>query len=230
VLKIFLVRHGEVEGNSGPRPTFAGWADKPLTPRGVEQAEAVAARLASENIRLVWSSDLQRARITAETIAARHGLSVYTDAALREVSYGAWENLGHEEIHRDWAEHWARRLADPLGVAPPDGENYQTLWARLEPAWSAFLDEAETQASARPVAGTRNSTVPAAVLVAHNGPLRLLLCHMLGIPVSNYRRLKTSNCGLSTLEIETKNGKRAIVVACINETAHLRALDASASG
>lgn len=217
MFQVFLVRHGEVEGNSGPHPTFAGWADKPLTPRGVAQADAVAERLAREQIGLVWSSDLQRARLTAEAIADRHGVPVRASRELREVHYGAWESLGHDEIHRDWAELWAQRMADPLGVAPPGGENYEALWARLEPAWNEFLSAAENQQA------MYGSKPPAsAVLVAHNGPLRLLLCHLLGIPVANYRRLKTSNCGLSTLEIETKGGARATIVAGVNETAHLR--------
>lgn len=221
MFQVFLVRHGEVEGNSGPAPTFAGWADKPLTPRGMAQAGAIAERLAGENIGLVWSSDLQRARNTAEAIAARHGLEVNVVEALREVYYGAWESVGHAEILRDWAELWAQRVADPLGVAPPGGENYNALWARLEPAWNEFLDAAKNQCAAE----ESNKTATGAVLVAHNGPLRLLLCHLLGIPVANYRRLKTSNCGLSVLEInEAPDGTRSVVVAGVNETAHLRAI------
>lgn len=216
MFQVFLVRHGEVEGNSGPHPTFAGWADKPLTPRGRLQAQAIGARLAMENVGLVWSSDLQRARRTGEAIADAHGVPVNAMQALREVHYGAWENLGHEEIHRDWAEHWARRLADPLGVAPPGGENYETLWARLEPAWQAFLDATAA------LQGSSNAGGPAGVLVAHNGPVRLILCHLLGIPVANYRRLKTSNCGLTTIEIEMRDGTRTATVAGVNETAHLR--------
>ena len=222
MFQVFLVRHGEVEGNSGPRPTFAGWTDKALTPRGEAQARAVGERLARENIGLVWSSDLQRARKTGEAIAAHHGLEVDTKSALREVNYGAWESLGHEEIHRDWAEHWARRLADPLGVAPPGGENYDALWARREPAWHAFLEATAEVQSTSTVLESPSGAAPAGVLVAHNGPLRLILCHLLGIPVANYRRLKTSNCGLTTIEIETSGGARASVVACVNETAHLR--------
>jgi broad specificity phosphatase PhoE len=217
VFQVILVRHGEVEGNSGPRPTFAGWTDKPLTSHGEAQARSVGERLAGERISLVWSSDLQRAHRTAQEIAAPHGLEVQAMPALREVNYGAWESLGHEEIHRDWAEHWAKRLADPLGVAPPEGENYAALWARLEPAWHEFLREAD---SATQQVRSDSTVLPSAVLVAHNGPLRLLLCHILGIPVENYRRLQTSNCGISRLKID-KPDAREIVVTCVNDTSHL---------
>jgi broad specificity phosphatase PhoE len=94
------VRHGEVEGNSGERRTFAGWNDLALTPRGEQQARATAKRLERENVRAVYASDLQRARRTAETIAQPHGLPVQTDAALREVHYGTWAGLGEADVVR----------------------------------------------------------------------------------------------------------------------------------
>ena len=217
VFEVILVRHGEVAGNSGPQPTLAGWADKPLTERGVLQAHAVAARLKDENIGAVWSSDLERARITAETIAAAHGLEIHATTKLRESNYGLWEGLGYAEIERDWAELWARRLKNPHAVAPPEGENLAQLWARLEPAWEKFLNAAEAST-------VEFDRTPSAVLVAHNGPLRVLLCHILGIPVENYRRLQTSNCGISRVRVkaEGEREKRSFVVTCINDTAHLR--------
>ncbi|HEY0073357.1 MAG TPA: histidine phosphatase family protein, partial [Abditibacteriaceae bacterium] len=63
--QIFLVRHGEVEGNYGPKRTFAGWGDKPLTEKGLRQAQAVAERLAHEPLTAVYTSDLKRALHTA---------------------------------------------------------------------------------------------------------------------------------------------------------------------
>ena len=221
VFEVILVRHGEVAGNSGPNPKLAGWADKPLTARGVLQAQCVTARLKDKNIGAIWSSDLQRARITAEAIAAPHGLKVHATAELRESNYGLWENLGYEEIERDWAELWAQRLKNPTDVAPPEGENFAQLWARLEPAWNRFLDAAEKCSEEGTVEFDRT---PSGVLVAHNGPLRFLLCHILGIPVENYRRVQTSNCGISRVRVavDVERKTRSFVVSCINDTAHLR--------
>jgi broad specificity phosphatase PhoE len=210
LFQIFLVRHGEVEGNSGPRPVFAGWADKVLTARGEAQARAISRRLGAESIGAVWSSDLRRARVTAETIAEPHGVQVNTTAAFREINYGLWEGLGEAEILRDWQNEWRRRSADPEHVGPPEGESYAELWERMEPAWETLLD------------GCENHKDKIAVLVAHNGTLRILLCHILGIPVAHYRRIKISNCGLTRLEVARREGKRSYVVSCINETTHLQ--------
>ncbi|HEX8833576.1 MAG TPA: histidine phosphatase family protein [Abditibacteriaceae bacterium] len=206
---VFLVRHGEVEGNGGARPTFAGWADKPLTPRGENQAAAVAHRLSRETVGVVQSSDLQRARITAEKIAAPHGLAVAQNRLWREINYGAWEGLGEAEILRDWAKEWHRRVADPETFGPPEGESYSALWARMQPVWNTLLETIES------------TTEKSGVLVAHNGPIRILLCHVLGVPFSHYRRIDASNCGLSRIEWKLKNHERHFVVRCLNETAHL---------
>ena len=207
--RIFLIRHGEVEGNSGDRPTFAGWNDVALTSRGELQAAAVARRLEREALRTVYSSDLQRAHRTAEYIAAPHNLMVHTDAAWREVNYGAWSGLDEAQLIAGGGEHWRQRLADPEGVAAPDGESYADLWQRLEPAWNRVT--AQNSNDERSVA-----------IVAHNGTIRILLCRLLGMPLNFYRRIRISNCGLSCIEVnENQKAKPQIIVRFVNETSYL---------
>lgn len=212
---IFLVRHGEVEGNSardGARLTFAGWQDKPLTSRGLLQAQAVATRLSPEKLTAIYSSDLQRARVTAETIASFHDTKVRTDERLREVNYGAWESLGLDEILESYKDVWDARNQNPETVAPPNGESYADLWKRLSPCWNEILercDEAERVA-----------------IVAHNGTIRILLCQLLGMPIGHFKRIQTSNCGVSHIEIkrapiEYSKQNLEIVARVINETNHL---------
>jgi broad specificity phosphatase PhoE len=119
--QIFLVRHGEVEGNYGPKRTFAGWGDKPLTEKGTCQAQAVAERLAKEQLAAVYSSDLMRAFHTAEAIAARHGLIAQANPALREVNYGQWEGLGDAELLRNWADLWQRHRDQSVAIVGHNG-------------------------------------------------------------------------------------------------------------
>ena len=209
-MKIFLVRHGEVEGNSGPRPTFSGWNDVALTARGKLQAQAVAARLQKENLRAIHSSDLSRARETAQTIAMSHKLKVETSQAWRETDYGAWSGLGETEIVAGWSELWARKKADQFGVAAPGGESGADVWKRLAPRWNRLVEEVCD-------ASTRDESD--AVLVAHNGPLRLLVCHLIGAPLDNFRRIKMDNCGLTCVEIGARDGAPRLLF--VNSTCHL---------
>ena len=215
---IFLVRHGEVAGNSlqaGGRLTFAGWEVKPLTARGEAQAQAVAQRLSTEKLTAIYASDLQRARNTAQQIADFHHLEVRVDARLREVNYGAWEGLGLDEILADYKDVWDARNANPKNVAPPEGESYADLWKRLSPFWNEIT---QNQGEDERVA-----------VVAHNGTIRILLCHVLGMPFAHFKRLQTSNCGVSHIEIkraniEYSNAEVSIVAHNINETNHLKAI------
>ncbi|HVF84737.1 MAG TPA: histidine phosphatase family protein, partial [Abditibacteriaceae bacterium] len=172
---IFLVRHGEVEGNSiaaGGRLTFAGWGDKPLTTRGELQAKAIAGRLSNEKLTAIYASDLIRAQRTAQEIAQRHNLNVRTDKRLREVNYGMWEGLGLDEIVADWQDVWDARNLDPEHIAPPQGESYADLWRRLGPCWNEIV---QLHGEDEHVA-----------IVAHNGTLRVLLCHVLGMPLRHF--------------------------------------------
>ena len=209
------MRHGEVDGNStqaGGRLTFAGWVDKPLTARGETQAQAVAKRFEREKLEAIYSSDLSRARRTAELIAQPHKLEVRVESAFRELSYGVWEGLGLEEIERDWLETWRARQADAENVAPPEGENYADLWRRLEPAWESLVNGFGKEANV--------------VLVAHNGTIRTLICHLLGAPVNNLKRIQTSNCGVTLVEIAREANIEysmcdEVVLRYINDTQHL---------
>ena len=213
-MKIFLVRHGEVEGNSGPRPTFSGWNDATLTARGVLQTQRVASHLKQENLRAIYSSDLSRARETARVLAAAHGLNVETSPAWREADYGAWSGLGEKEIAAGWRELWTQRQADQFGVAAPGGESTQDVWCRLLPRWEKLCAEVRA-ASTR---GEQGATV----LVAHNGPLRLLVCYVLGAPPSHFRRVKIENCSLTCVEIGAL--AQPPLLRYVNQTSYLEGI------
>jgi broad specificity phosphatase PhoE len=196
---VFLVRHGEVAGNAGDKLAFVGWGDLELTERGVLQSQAVAEYLQSEKIGAVYSSDLQRARITAERIAEKHSLSVNIDRDLREVNYGQWESLGEAELMQDWREHWLARQSDPWNVVPPAGESYAQMWARFLPKWQNMV---------------RTHDGESVVFVGHNGLIRMLVCHLLGAPFENFKRVHVSNCGVSRVEIDEDK----ILVRYLNDT------------
>ena len=107
---IYVVRHGHCEGAG----TLLGQCDVGLTPEGIFQAAALAARL--PGVERVISSDLRRAVQTAERIAAHAGVTVELDARLREISYGAWDG-------RPWQE----------GVKP--AESFEEFQTRVGQAW-----------------------------------------------------------------------------------------------
>ena len=134
--RLLLVRHGQSTWNSAGR--WQGWADAPLTTLGEEQARAGARGLAGLGIARVASSDLARARRTAELMAADLDLSdVIVDARLRERDVGDWTGLQTNDIHERWPgqlEAWREGRLE----RPPNGESDVDMLARVQAALAAL--------------------------------------------------------------------------------------------
>jgi broad specificity phosphatase PhoE len=100
VTTLLLVRHGETDWNADGR--LQGQTDRPLTDFGRRQARQLAEELGSEELELdaIYSSDLARARETADIVGERLALPVALDADLREKDWGTWEGLTAVERDR----------------------------------------------------------------------------------------------------------------------------------
>src|SRR6478735_1378733 len=95
---LLLVRHGETDWNAEGR--LQGHTDRPLSDYGRRQAQELAGELEDEELKAIYSSDLVRARGTAEIVGERLGLPVVLDVDLREKDWGAWEGLSAVERDR----------------------------------------------------------------------------------------------------------------------------------
>lgn len=125
-LDLTLIRHGETEWNATGR--WQGWTDVPLSDVGKQQARRLAPRLARRTFDRVYSSDLTRARQTAEL--ALPALAPTPEQRLRELHFGRYEGYTFEEVKADgdYAE-WHR---DTWGrPAPAGGESFETVAQRL---------------------------------------------------------------------------------------------------
>ena len=114
---VLVLRHGQSEWNADGR--WQGQADPPLSDLGEEQARDAAERLRGVEFAGVASSDLQRARRTAEILAEALGLDIAVDPALREIDVGDWTGLTRAEIEAQWPGElaaWSEgRSESPLG-------------------------------------------------------------------------------------------------------------------
>lgn len=200
--KIYLVRHGETAWNRAN--TYVGATDIALNARGREQAEMLAEFLAQSHLQAVYSSDLSRARETAEAIAARHGMQVQPVPGLREVNYGEWEGLNEAEMVSRYPETYEQWRIDPVSVRIPGGETFGELRER---AFEAFREIALAHADSE------------AVIVAHKSVNRVILCGLLGIDIARYRMVSQGNACLNVV----RTRKDGFVVDAVNETCHLMA-------
>ncbi|MDT8344829.1 MAG: histidine phosphatase family protein [Thermohalobaculum sp.] len=135
-----------------PRPHVApgvcyGRLDLGLGPRAA--AEITAALAATPRAQAVLTSPAGRCRPLAEALAARDGVAAVVEPDLWELDFGTWEGRAWDAIDRAESDPWA---ADPWRVAPPGGETFAALHAR--------------------VAGVLARAPAGAVIVTHAGPIR----------------------------------------------------------
>ena len=177
-MQIILLRHGETRWNREGR--CQGSSDIELNELGRRQAGEVAARLSGLRIDAIYSSDLRRARETAETVGAPHHIVVTIDPDLRELDHGEMEGLTFVEVRDRFPgliEQWRSR---PAAVALPDGERLLDVDRR---AWSALNRIVENHDDADTV-----------VVVSHSFPLASVLCRISGTPLNDYRTFHFTPC------------------------------------
>ena len=125
---LYLIRHGETPWNVEGR--YQGQLDPPLTERGRQQARETARCLAHLGFEAIYSSDLARARQTAEALAQEIGLPVQLDPRLREINQGEWQGVLIGEIRARWPNEISGWEHDPWLHHPPGGENLEQVQTR----------------------------------------------------------------------------------------------------
>lgn len=169
--RILLVRHGATVLSAEDR--FAGSSDVDLSDEGRELARRLSERLAKIKIDAFYCSDMKRTTQTATIVAKPHGRSPVGVPGLREIDHGRWERMIHKDVEKQFAAEYAAWTADPLNVAPPDGETGLHVLSRALPALLKIVSDHSGQ------------TV---LVVSHKATNRLLLCALLGIDPREYRR------------------------------------------
>jgi probable phosphoglycerate mutase len=202
--KIILTRHGHVEGIKPER--FRGREPLQLTKRGVEEAAALAQRIAVHwRPSHIYTSPMGRSIATAAAIARATSVAAKTCDNLNDIDYGAWQFKTFANAKAQEPALFAEWFATPQLVRFPNGESLQDLAARTANALRMVL------------ARHRDETV---VLVGHDSVNRVLLLELLELPLSAYWRLAQEPCCLN--EIDVNEAK--VRVHSINETQHLEAI------
>lgn len=135
---LLLVRHAHTEMAG----RFCGLSDPPLSRQGLAQLAGLNQRLKAYPITHIFSSDLRRARQTAESIARRCKLHVEYLKVFHELAFGSWEGLEWDEVTvRDpaYAQHW---LDNYPSVPAPGGEYFEDFFQRVQYAMAAVAGQA----------------------------------------------------------------------------------------
>ncbi|MBE6911771.1 MAG: histidine phosphatase family protein [Ruminococcaceae bacterium] len=178
IMKLYLIRHGESENNK--TGCYTGWTDASLTEKGIEDAKGVRKYIADVKFDKIYSSDLSRAKKTAET--AIPGCDYEETPLIRELNLGELEGKEIALCPEMFGEEFLKNRSE-TNYKPYGGENDAELVSRIE----AFLNM---------VANSGYETVAA---FSHGGFLRRSADYVLGIKLPR-GNMPCRNCAIEILE------------------------------
>lgn len=176
-----LLRHGEPEGGGRFRGALT---DDPLTALGWQQMQASVGTQASWQA--IISSPMRRCAEFARHLASTHQLPLQLEHELREMHFGDWEGLSADYLHQHQSEALANFWRDPQQYTPPGAEPMSAFQQRVLAGLFHQLDQHQADHL---------------LLVAHGGSLRMILCHLLAMPLSASARLELPYACLSRVRM-----------------------------
>ena len=191
---IDLIRHGEPVG--GRRYRGHG-IDDSLTERGWSQMwDAVGEYNAWNHI---ITSPLQRCQMFAHALGQRHGINVIAEPRFKEVGFGVWEGLSHDEVKINRAAEYQAFLQDPENRRPSGAEPPDDFIQRVGSAYEEIIEHHQ---------GSHF------LIVAHAGVMRALIAKTVHAAPASLYRIKVSNGGITRVRhtetggiLELLNGK-----------------------
>lgn len=172
--RLWIIRHGQSENNKAG--LLSGWMDTPLTEQGIKEAEKVRELLMNEHFDRVYSSDLIRARATAE--AALPNAVYETSEMLREMNLGELEGRSSSIVPKDQLPYLAR-----VGYSAFGGESREEFYARIRDFGNELLSSEDGNIA----------------VFSHSGWLRGFLCLTLGMDTLSYK-VVCNNCAVGVFE------------------------------
>lgn len=179
--KIDLIRHGEPEGG----PAYRGHTDDPLSELGWRQM-----RNAVQDHKpwdMIISSPLLRCAEFAKEVAERHQIPLELDARFKEIFFGPWEGKTAAEISREDAEALQLFWSNPVENMPQGAETMHEFRQRILEGWQSLLEQYEGKHL---------------LLVGHGGMMRMILSHVLDMPMNNMFRLNVKFAAISRVQID----------------------------
>ena len=178
------MRHGETAWNAEHR--VQGQLDVPLNAIGQAQAQAASKALAQEEFDAIYSSDLSRARQTAQPAASLLAREILLEKDLRERHYGIFERLTYAEVKVRYPDDYARFAAHDPEYAFRTGESLRDFNARSVAVISRIAARHENRH---------------VLVFTHGGVLDMLYRHITGFSLSASRDFGIPNAGLNRIEL-----------------------------
>ena len=184
VTTVYLLRHGDSRQDNVKR--YIGQADLPLNVQGRDQAAGWQRNLATVPLHRVFSSDLSRSYETACIIVDGRSEPVRPLPRLREINLGGWDGQPIADVRHLYPFEYEKRGADMVYYRPPGGECFADVAARVVPLFEEIV---------RGMPGN-------VLIVGHSGVNKVILRHILGMPLENLFRMRQDYGCLNVIECD----------------------------
>ncbi len=178
---IDLLRHGDVEGGR----KYRGQLDDPLSKLGWEQLRSATNKI--QSWQHIVTSPLKRCSAFASELSQTHSLPLKTEIKFKEVSFGLWEGKKADELIESEPENIKKYWSDPINTTPPQGENLLYFEKRVMSGWENMLKEFQGKHI---------------LVISHAGVMRIILCHVLGMPLTELFKLDVGLAKASRIQID----------------------------
>ncbi|QEK12183.1 histidine phosphatase family protein [Crassaminicella thermophila] len=198
--KLYLIRHGQTKWNTESRAQ--GSINVALSKEGRYQATLLANRMKNYEIDCIYSSDLDRAYETAVILGEKLNTEVKKISGLREMSFGEWEGLTHENIKKNYLEHYTVWRSKPHEANIPGGEKLIDVQKRgLE-----TINDIITENKGKNI-----------MVVSHGVTIKSIILGIMDIDLSNFYKIRQDNTCVNLIEYRDYGP----VIVTLNDTAHL---------
>lgn len=198
--RLYLLRHGESDWNLSGK--VQGSKDSELTEKGISQAESAGERLKVENIGSIYASPLKRAKLTAEVVGEKIGVSSKVEQDFQEMCFGHWEGRLLKEVQGDYGDEFMLWKKKPHEFKVEGSESLIEVQSRMLSAIETIkkTDDSEN-----------------VLVVSHGTAIKAMVLGLLGIDLSKYGNFSVSNTGITMIEFGDYN----TVMRYFNDTGHL---------
>lgn len=181
---LLLVRHAEVEEKY--QRVFGGTIDMNLSPRGHEQAVALANWLKRQPLDAIYASPMKRVQQTLAPLAGNGSPEPVIVPDLHEVDFGDWTGLGWEAVQEKFGVSAFQWLDLLESGAIPNAENVTRYRARIEPCLQKVLAESRHKNAA---------------VFCHGGVIRMLLAILLDLPLAKFASFEIDYASVTRVEL-----------------------------
>lgn len=204
MITFYFLRHGQTMWNNNGK--YQGATDVPLNETGLQQAELAAQWFDGEHIDAIYVSPLSRARVTAEALARRQGMTPIVKPEFQEICFGQWEGLTYDEIEARWPGAIDTMYDHPEKLRIEGGETFQEVQDRAMKGIRELLSLGDDKTY---------------VIVSHGAAIRTMLCGLLELPLHMAWHLCQSNANISAIHYY---GEHQSWLYMLNSQEHLKEL------